>query len=161
MIHNESRQLLGGCGGRSPPHTDAHSSRRAEPLPLTHSAFSFALPIPLRSTAVPPKKLSALELKMLRNSEVVSPRRAAGGERSGLAQHEIEWLTAKEAAAHLRVKARTILLWTRQGKLRGYALSGGRRHVWRYLRKDLDAALLGKTRAILGSPSVLVTEGEQ
>ncbi len=98
---------------------------------------------------------------MLRNSEVVSPRRAQGGERSGLAQHEIEWLTAKEAAAHLRVKARTLLLWTRQGKLKGYALSGGRRHVWRYLREDLDAALLGNTRAMLGSPSVLVTEGEQ
>ena len=76
-------------------------------------------------------------------------------------QYETEWLTAKEAAAHLRVQARTLLLWTRQGKVTGYALSGRRRRVWRYLRKDLDAALLGKTRAMLGSPSVLVTEGEQ
>lgn len=53
-----------------------------------------------------------------------------------------EWLTAAEAAAHLKINVRTVLAWTRQGKLRGYALSGMRRHVWRYRREDLDAALL-------------------
>jgi excisionase family DNA binding protein len=98
---------------------------------------------------------------MSRNSEVVSLKRAERTEKSVLVHHETEWLTAKEAAAHLRVKARTLLLWTRQGRINGYALSGGKRHAWRYLREDLDAALLGKTRAMLGSPSVLVTEGEQ
>lgn len=53
-----------------------------------------------------------------------------------------EWLTATEAAQYLKVKARTLLLWVRQGKLKGYALSGTHRHVWRFLRGDLDAALL-------------------
>ncbi len=56
---------------------------------------------------------------MPRNSEVVSPQRAERAEKSALAQHETEWLTAKEAAAHLRVKARTLLLWTRQGRVNG------------------------------------------
>ena len=98
---------------------------------------------------------------MPRNSELVSPHRIERIEKRALLHHETEWLTAKEAAAHLRVRARTLLLWTRQGRVTGYALSGSRRRVWRYLREDLDAALLGKTRAMLGSPSVLVTEGEQ
>jgi excisionase family DNA binding protein len=35
-----------------------------------------------------------------------------------------EWLTAKEAADYLRIKTRTLLLWTREGKVKGYALSG-------------------------------------
>jgi len=59
-------------------------------------------------------------------------------------QQNIEWLTANEAAEHLRIKTRTLLQWTRQGKINGYALSGGRRHVWRYLRAELDAAVLGR-----------------
>jgi excisionase family DNA binding protein len=53
----------------------------------------------------------------------------------------IEWLTSDEAALHLKVKPRTLLLWVRQGKVKGYKLSGTRRHVWRFLRADLDAAL--------------------
>ncbi len=59
-------------------------------------------------------------------------------------QQNIEWLTAKEAAEHLRIRTRTLLLWTRQGKIRGYALSGGQRHVWRFLRAELDADVLGR-----------------
>ncbi len=59
-------------------------------------------------------------------------------------QQNVEWLTANEAAEHLRIKTRTRLLWTRQGKINGYALSGGWRHVWRYLRAELDAAVLGR-----------------
>ena len=54
-----------------------------------------------------------------------------------------EWLTASEAAAYLKVKPRTLLLWVRQGKIRGHALSGTRRRVWRFRKEDLDAALLG------------------
>ena len=65
-------------------------------------------------------------------------------------QQNLEWLTAKEAAEHLRIKTRTLLQWTRQGKIKGYALSGGERHVWRYLRAELDAAVLG--RPMLLSP---------
>jgi excisionase family DNA binding protein len=51
------------------------------------------------------------------------------------------WLTANEAAAYLSVEPRTLLLWARTGKVRGYTLSGTRRHVWRFLSTDLDAAL--------------------
>jgi excisionase family DNA binding protein len=53
----------------------------------------------------------------------------------------VEWLTAAEAAVHLKVKTRTLLLWVRQGKVKGYKLSGTKRHVWRFQRSDLDAAL--------------------
>jgi excisionase family DNA binding protein len=53
-----------------------------------------------------------------------------------------EWLTAKEAAKYLKVKTRTLLLWARQGKIKGYQLSGLRRHVWRFRRADLDASLV-------------------
>jgi excisionase family DNA binding protein len=35
-----------------------------------------------------------------------------------------EWLTVEEAAHHLRIKPRTLLLWVRQGKVKGFALSG-------------------------------------
>jgi len=56
----------------------------------------------------------------------------------------IEWLTATEAAQHLKVKTRTLLFWVKQGKLKGYKLSGTKRHVWRFQRADLDAALFGK-----------------
>jgi excisionase family DNA binding protein len=52
------------------------------------------------------------------------------------------WLTAAEAAAYLKVKSRTLLLWVRQGKVKAFALSGTRRRVWRFRRSDLDAALL-------------------
>jgi excisionase family DNA binding protein len=51
------------------------------------------------------------------------------------------WLTAEEAAKHLKVRTRTLLLWARQGKVKGYVLSGPRRHLWRFRRVDLDATL--------------------
>lgn len=53
-----------------------------------------------------------------------------------------EWLTATEAAAYLKVKARTLLLWVRQGKVKAFALSGTKRRVWRFRQVDLDAILL-------------------
>jgi excisionase family DNA binding protein len=52
------------------------------------------------------------------------------------------WLTAAEAAAYLRVKVRTLLLWVRQGEVPAHRLSGIRRRVWRFLRSELDAMLL-------------------
>jgi excisionase family DNA binding protein len=65
-----------------------------------------------------------------------------------------EWLTASEAAQHLRVKVRTLLLWVRQGRVKAFALSGTKRRVWRFRQADLDAVLLEST--VLGSttPSV-------
>jgi excisionase family DNA binding protein len=52
-----------------------------------------------------------------------------------------DWLTAEEAAAYLKVNQRTVLLWARAGKLKGYTLSGTKRHVWRFRHVDLDAML--------------------
>ena len=53
-----------------------------------------------------------------------------------------EWLTAEEAAKHLKVKTRTLLLWVHQGKIKAFALSGTKRRVWRFRQQDLDAALV-------------------
>ena len=64
---------------------------------------------------------------------------------------ESEWLTATEAASYLRTKTRTILLWARQGHIKGYRLSGTARVTWRFLRSDLDATL--------SAPSVALTNG--
>jgi len=56
-----------------------------------------------------------------------------------------EWLTAEEAAAYLKMKTtRALLRLVRLGSLRGYMLSGTRRHVWRFRKEDLDSALLSK-----------------
>jgi excisionase family DNA binding protein len=51
------------------------------------------------------------------------------------------WLTASEAAQYLKVEPRTLLLWARQGKVKGFTLSGTRRHVWRFRHVDLDGML--------------------
>ena len=64
-----------------------------------------------------------------------------------------DWLTAREAAFYLKVKVRTVLLWARQGKVKAYALSGTKRHVWRFRAEDLDAMLVG--------PSVPCSKGAQ
>jgi len=51
------------------------------------------------------------------------------------------WLTAEEAAEHLKVRTPTLLQWARQGKMKGHVLSGVRRHIWRFRLVDLDATL--------------------
>lgn len=52
-----------------------------------------------------------------------------------------QWLTAGEAARHLKIEPRTLLLWARKGKVKGYILSGTERVTWRFLGSDLDATL--------------------
>jgi hypothetical protein len=59
-----------------------------------------------------------------------------------------QWLTAGEAARHLKIEPRTLLLWARQGKVKGYILSGTDRVTWRFLRSDLDAKLVAPTVAL-------------
>lgn len=59
-----------------------------------------------------------------------------------------QWLTAAEAARHLKIEPRTLLLWARQGKVKGYILSGTDRVTWRFLRSDLDAKLVPPTVAL-------------
>jgi excisionase family DNA binding protein len=68
------------------------------------------------------------------------------------------WLTASEAATYLRVKVRTLLLWTRQGKVKAYALSGTERRVWRFRQEDLDAALVESAVLVSLTPSVCPAE---
>jgi excisionase family DNA binding protein len=77
---------------------------------------------------------------------------------TGMNTSTSEWLTADEAAKHLKVKTRTLLLWVRQGKVKAYALSGTKRRVWRFRCEDLDSALL--SRPVLSStpPTVLSHE---
>lgn len=58
------------------------------------------------------------------------------------------WLTAKQAAEYLSVETRTVLLWARQGKLKGYVLSGTHRVTWRFLQSDLDAMLFAPSVAL-------------
>jgi excisionase family DNA binding protein len=53
----------------------------------------------------------------------------------------VEWLTAKEAAQHLRVKERTVLKWAKQGRIPAHPLSGSMRVTWRFLKSELDAML--------------------
>jgi len=66
-----------------------------------------------------------------------------------------DWLTATEAAAYLKVKPRSLLLWVRQGKINAFALSGTKRHIWRFRKEDLDAALLALPVIRSGSLTVL------
>jgi excisionase family DNA binding protein len=58
------------------------------------------------------------------------------------------WLTVNEAAQYLSIKPRTLAQWARQGTIKGYVLSGTRRHVWRFLRSDLDGKLTAPTVAL-------------
>ncbi len=72
---------------------------------------------------------------MLRGEQAIHERAAVAN----------EWLTASEAAQYLKVKARTLVLWARQGKVKAYALSGVARRVWRFRASDLDAMLLSSS----------------
>ncbi len=65
------------------------------------------------------------------------------------------WMTASEAANYLKVKVRTLQHWTRARKIKAYALSGCKRHVWRYRREDLDNLLFASSMVSSESPSVL------
>jgi len=82
---------------------------------------------------------------------------------AGVHSRDAEWLTVEEAAAYLKVQSRTLLLWVRQKKVQGYALSGIKRRVWRFRKADLDAMLFAQAGRMLCStpPSVLVTKGEK
>jgi excisionase family DNA binding protein len=52
-----------------------------------------------------------------------------------------EWLTATEAASYLKIEPRTLLMWARQGRIKGYVLSGTERITWRFRSEDLDATM--------------------
>lgn len=54
---------------------------------------------------------------------------------------ESPWMSSDQAAQYLQIDRRTLLEWARQGKVKGYKLSGVIRHVWRFRQADLDAML--------------------
>ena len=60
---------------------------------------------------------------------------------------ESEWLTATEAAHYLKVQPRTILKWAKQGTIPAHALSGTARVTWRFLKSELDNAMLNPPSA--------------
>jgi hypothetical protein len=66
---------------------------------------------------------------MKRYSVLIRKRKRSFGADQSI---EASGLTAEEAAHHLRAKSRTLLLWVRQDKVKGYKLSGTKRHVWRF-----------------------------
>ncbi|MGH9560975.1 MAG: helix-turn-helix domain-containing protein [Terracidiphilus sp.] len=53
----------------------------------------------------------------------------------------VEWLNSTEAAEHLKIKPRTLVLWAREGRIPGHKLSGSQRVTRRFLRQELDAML--------------------
>ena len=52
-----------------------------------------------------------------------------------------EWLTAREAAAYLKVAQRTLVRWARSGRIPAHKLSGLSRVTWRFRRSEIDAML--------------------
>ena len=65
---------------------------------------------------------------------------------------ENQWLTASEAANYLKVKPRTVLKWAKEGRIPAHRLSGATRITWRFLKAELD-------RAMLTPPSAAGLEG--
>ncbi len=59
----------------------------------------------------------------------------------------MEWLTATEAARYLKVQPRTILSWAKRGLIPAHRLSGCKRVTWRFLRAELDTAMLNPPSA--------------
>jgi excisionase family DNA binding protein len=58
-----------------------------------------------------------------------------------------EWLTAREAAAYLKVAHRTILEWAKSGRIPAHRLSGTLRCTWRFRAAELDGAIMGPPSA--------------
>jgi excisionase family DNA binding protein len=58
-----------------------------------------------------------------------------------------DWMTAREAAAYLKVKHRTVCRWAKQGKIPAHPLSGSVRRTWRFSRRELDAMRYGSRKS--------------
>jgi excisionase family DNA binding protein len=58
-----------------------------------------------------------------------------------------EWLTANEVAQYLKVKPRTILKWAKEHRIPAHQLSGSQRVTWRFLKAELDSAMLASPSA--------------
>jgi excisionase family DNA binding protein len=62
-------------------------------------------------------------------------------------QPRTDWLTAAEAAAHLKVAHRTILDWAKTGRIPAHRLSGTARCTWRFRADELDDAIMAAPSA--------------
>ena len=60
---------------------------------------------------------------------------------------ESEWLTATEVSRYLKVKPRTVLKWAKEGRIPAHPLSGSQRITWRFLKSELDGAMLASPSA--------------
>lgn len=60
------------------------------------------------------------------------------------------WLTAREAAAYIKVSHYTILQWAKAGKIPAHRLSGDHRVTWRFLASELDGAIMAAPSAATG-----------
>jgi excisionase family DNA binding protein len=58
-----------------------------------------------------------------------------------------QWLTATEAAQYLKVKPRTVVKWAKEGRIPAHPLSGSKRVTWRFLKSELDDAMLNAPSA--------------
>jgi predicted site-specific integrase-resolvase len=57
----------------------------------------------------------------------------------------VSFLNAEQAAQFLGgLNARTVTRWAREGYLPAYPIGEGKRRLWRYLRADLAAWMLGR-----------------
>ena len=65
----------------------------------------------------------------------------------GTVMTELQWLTAGEAAAYLRVKPRTVLKWAKERRIPAHPLSGCKRVTWRFLKSELDSVMLNPPSA--------------
>ena len=55
------------------------------------------------------------------------------------------FLNAEQAAQFLGgLNSRTVTRWSREGYLPAYSLGEGKRRIWRYLKEDLAAWMLGR-----------------
>ena len=72
-------------------------------------------------------------------------------------RYQSEWLTAREAAQHLRVAHRTILDWAKTGKIPAHRLSGTWRCTWRFRADELDGAIMAAPSAAKNGESFNAT----
>lgn len=67
------------------------------------------------------------------------------------------WLTAREAAAYLKVAHRTILDWAKTGRIPAHRLSGTSRVTWRFRADELDGAIMAAPSAAKNGDSFNAT----
>ena len=69
--------------------------------------------------------VAGLESRGLFRRGAYQPQHEIAAQKAAIAANVSSvWLTVAEAAQYLKIRVRTLLLWARQGKVKGYVLSG-------------------------------------